>query len=379
MKDGVLTRGFFGAEDCVISEFEAHCARELDPSQVPYAADIQRNVPIYETAILEGDRRAVMAEWARVLRAGPGVLVIRQGCPDHDAIDAASAEFEGIISEEKDLAQADHFAAAGNNDRVWNSLQKLCLRAPKVFAKYFAAPAMDAACEAWLGPAYQMTTQVNLVRPGGEAQRAHRDYHLGFQEPQILAQFPAHVHELSPFLTLQGAVAHCDMPVESGPTKLLPFSQDYGPGYVAYRLPEFQAHFEQHHIQLGLSKGDTLFFNPALFHAAGANRSSDVQRMVNLMQIGSAMGRTLEVVDRVAMCKALYPVMQRSEPGAARDAVIAACAGGYSFPTNLDTDPPIGGLAPQTQAALFHSALEDGMSFEAFSDAIDQQATRKIA
>ena len=32
---------------------------------------------------------------------------------------------------------------------------------------------------------------------------------------------------MSPVLTLQGAVAHCDMPIESGPTMLLPYSQRF--------------------------------------------------------------------------------------------------------------------------------------------------------
>ena len=40
-----------------------------------------------------------------------------------------------------------------------------------------------------------------------------------------LASYPAHLHRTSPVLTLQGAVAHCDMPVESGPTMYLPHSQ----------------------------------------------------------------------------------------------------------------------------------------------------------
>lgn len=30
--------------------------------------------------------------------------------------------------------------------------------------------------EAWLGPGYQLTAQVNVVRPGGKAQEPHRDY-----------------------------------------------------------------------------------------------------------------------------------------------------------------------------------------------------------
>ncbi len=67
-----------------------------------------------------------------------------------------------------------------------------------------------------------MTSQVNVVRPGGKAQDPHRDYHLGFLSNEVAARYPAHVHLLSPVLTLQGAVAHSDMPVESGPTMYLP-------------------------------------------------------------------------------------------------------------------------------------------------------------
>ncbi len=38
-------------------------------------------------------------------------------------------------------------------------------------------------------------------------------------------------------LTLQGAVAHVDMPVESGPTLYLPHSQKSTHGYLAYWIP----------------------------------------------------------------------------------------------------------------------------------------------
>ena len=168
-----------------------------------------------------------MAEWAWVLRESSGAIVLRNAYKDTTVIDEATKLYEDIIADEKlkSGGGADHFAAAGANDRIWNSLQKLCESSPDVFLRYFANEAIQAACEAWLGPNYQMTAQVNLVHPGGEAQQAHRDYHLGFQTAEVSALYPSHVHELSPALTLQGAIAHCDMPVESGPTKLLPFSQ----------------------------------------------------------------------------------------------------------------------------------------------------------
>ena len=68
---------------------------------------------------------------------------------------------------------------------------------------------------------------------------------MGFQTAEEIEGFPAHAHRLSPMLTLQGAVAHCDMPLESGPTLYLPFSQDFAPGYLAWRKPEFAALFRQ--------------------------------------------------------------------------------------------------------------------------------------
>ena len=53
-------------------------------------------------------------------------------------------------------------------------------------------------------------------------------------------------------LTLQGAVAHSDMPLESGPTLYLPHSQKYQPGYLAANRPGFADYFVAHHVQLPL-------------------------------------------------------------------------------------------------------------------------------
>jgi ectoine hydroxylase-related dioxygenase (phytanoyl-CoA dioxygenase family) len=386
MKDAA----YFDLDGCDLGEFAALTARSLSPAEVPLAAEVVLNVPVYDVPALAGTlsdparRRALLAEWAWVLGRSAGVLVLRSACRDISVIDAATEIHDRIIAAEKAATggRGDHFAKAGANDRIWNSLQKLCEADAEVFALYFGNAAIAAVCEAWLGPAYQMTAQVNLVRPGGSAQTAHRDYHLGFQTAEGAARFPAHVHDLSAAMTLQGAIAHCDMPVESGPTKLLPFSQLYRNGYMAYRRPDFAAYFEERCIQVPLAKGDALFFNPALFHAAGENRSADIQRMANLLQVSSAMGRAMEAVDREGMCRRLYPALQKLVAeerigGADLDAAIAACAEGYSFPTNLDRDPPVGGLAPKTQAALFHDALAAGHSPEAFAARLAEQTQRR--
>jgi len=378
--------GFFDAADCDLRDFADLVSRTDLNDGLEHAETVAKNIPVYDAAALDGALRdpvarlPVLSEWAHVLRDGAGVLVLRRAYADTAQIDSATALYDRIIAEEKAASGggADHFATAGANDRIWNSLQKLCEADPKAFARYFGNVAIASACDAWLGPNWQMTAQVNLVRPGGAAQQAHRDYHLGFQTAEISALYPAHVHDLTPALTLQGAVAHTDMPIESGPTKLLPLSQLYRPGYVAWRRQDFRDFFEAHHVQMPLSKGDAVFFNPALFHAAGANISTDIQRMANLLQVSSAFGRAMESIDRAAMCRRLYPVLASLDMDRAdRDAAIASCAEGYSFPTNLDRDPPAGGLAPETQAALFRRALDAGWPPEDFAEALAAQNDRR--
>jgi ectoine hydroxylase-related dioxygenase (phytanoyl-CoA dioxygenase family) len=318
-----------------------------------------------------------MEEWAHVFAHGAGILVIKQGVSDHSVIDRASTVFDQIIADEKRAAKGggDHFAKPGANDRIWNSLEKHCLADPANFAAYYSSHGIALASEAWLGPAYQMTAQVNRVNPGGAAQTPHRDYHLGFMSGARMAQFPAHIHAVSPTLTLQGAVAHCDMPVETGPTMLLPFSQQFFEGYLAFSRPEFQAHFAAHYVQLPLQKGDLVFFNPAVMHGAGTNHTTDRFRMVNLLQVSSAFGRAMETVNRTRMVRALYPVL-RTASGLSLENVIAATAEGYPFPTNLDSNPPVGGMAPKTQADYLRQALSAGQSEAEFFltlEALDQK------
>lgn len=387
-----VTDGYYHADACALSDFSALTAQSVNRDDIPHAADASKNIPVYDMAALAGmldhaeERRMLMAEWARILQQGAGVFVLRKAYADTSGIDAATETFNRIIADEKARkgAGADHFAAAGSNDRIWNSLQKLCEADPETFIRYHANPAVDAACEAWLGPNYQMTAQVNLVHPGGEAQQAHRDYHLGFQTAEVSAQYPAHVHDLSPLMTLQGGIAHGDTPLEAGPTKFLPFSQLYRPGYAAWRRAEFRDYFEAHCVQVPFQKGDALFFNPALFHAAGANTSTGVHRLVNLLQVSSAFGRAMETVDRLRMCTVSFPaykdiVSSQALAGRSLDAAIAATAEGYAFPTNLDSDPPSDGLAPQSQAALLREAIMDGWTADAFNSALAAQYARKSA
>jgi ectoine hydroxylase-related dioxygenase (phytanoyl-CoA dioxygenase family) len=368
---------WFTAADCRLEDFRALVEQKTDLSGYPHATDVESNVLIY-SGLPAGDTREVQAELARALLYGPGVVVFK-GAFAAGVVDRATDVFAAMIAEQRasGIVRGDHFAKPGANDRIWGALDKFALRDPAAFADYYANDVLALISSAWLGAGYQVTSQVNVVNPGGQAQVAHRDYHLGFMSQEQASRYPAHVHALSPALTLQGAVAHVDMPTETGPTLYLPHSQKYPAGYLAFHQPEFTAYFEQNYVQLPLEKGDAAFFNPALFHGAGTNQSPDVRRMANLLQVSSAFGRAMETVDRTAMCRALYPVL-RSFDGAVAN-VVAASAEGYAFPTNLDRDQPIGGLAPQSQAELLSQALAEGWDDAAFTEALDAQQERRLA
>src|SRR3954454_21825746 len=380
--------GWLSAADCSIDDFAAVVEQQTDPSDYPYADSVDRNVLVYGERLRAamddaGGRAAVQSELIRALTDGPGIVVFKQAFGDLSVVDRASEAFLAQIAAEKaaGVAGGDHFAKPGANDRVWGALDKLAVNEPEVFADYYANDVLALVSEAWLGPSYQVTSQVNVVNPGGEAQVAHRDYHLGFMDREQAQAYPAQVHALSPVLTLQGAVAHVDMPVETGPTLYLPHSQKYPSGYLAYHDPAFTAYFDEHRVQLPLAKGDAAFFNPALFHGAGTNRTPDVRRMANLLQVSSAFGRAMETVDTAAICVAVHPVLrrwrhERRDPRAIAR-VVTAGAEGYPFPTNLDLDQPIGSLAPQSQAGLWSQALEEDWDTERLVAALGAQEDRR--
>jgi ectoine hydroxylase-related dioxygenase (phytanoyl-CoA dioxygenase family) len=374
---------------CDVRDLARIVATHTSASDYPFASSIDRGVPLYDSALLRkrlreaGARQALMSEWVRVFSDGPGVLALLGAFDDALLVDEVTRQFHAMIEDERGrIGGGDHFAQAGANDRVWNALEKLCVRDPELFARYYANDLLALVCEAWLGPGYQMTSQVNRVNPGGAAQSPHRDYHLGFLTADSAARYPAHVHRLSPVLTLQGAVAHVDMPLESGPTLYLPHSHKYLQGYLVAGQPSFREFFDAHHVQLPLERGDAVFFNPALMHAAGHNRTTHIHRTANLLQISSAFGRAMETVDRKRMCRALYPALRRLREAARLDSesidrAIASCAEGYSFPTDLDRDPPIGGLAPESQQGLVRRAVAEAWSIEQFEEALEAQAVKK--
>ncbi|KAJ6169384.1 hypothetical protein N7497_002227 [Penicillium chrysogenum] len=318
-----------------------------DPATYPLASEVKSNIPIYDLAALEAAGltsdliNRLQDEWHHILHTGPGVYVLRSmyaPAKYETTLNTTNAAFNEIIAREaaqSDNKKGDHFASAS-------------------------------------------LAQVNAVHPGGAAQEAHRDYHLGFQEEVACKRYPATTQLTSQFLTLQGAVAHTDMPVVSGPTRFLPFSQTYKPGYLAWRKAEFRDFFQERYVALPLSFGDGLFFNPALFHAAGANlmdpEDGGVQTLVVLL--GSLWRRLIlcrllrrlgiywfsgsGLLGGVLAGQELDPETHSLEQRGIR-AFVQAVAEGYPFPTNLDRRPPgVGGMAPESEQDIIVRGLQAG-------------------
>ena len=336
-----VMRSYYSAAECDLHEFSQLLrVSSGDPAELRFASEVVHGgIGIYDAKELSdsnGNGRHIELELARLMLEGSGIAVFRRAF-EPALVESVTRAFNALIVGASAPAR-DHFAKPGANDRVWNALEKLAVSDPALFVQYYSNDTIAMVSRAWLGPNYQITSQLNVVKPGGDAQEPHRDYHLGFATDALASLFPAHVHLITPMLTLQGAVAHSDMPVRSGPTTYLPHSHKYKPGYVAFRRDDFKQFYEEHkvtapptntaqlstlvpstqgcndpfgrtcriraaaarmqrtyiipactmpcaQVQLELRKGDAVFFNPAVFHAAGRNTSKDIQRMANLLQV----------------------------------------------------------------------------------------------
>lgn len=367
----IPTRVFSADEQPSLKDFAALCEQQISKQNYPLSSSVEKNIPSYDLLSFSLDDQVsinrLQDEWNDVLLRGPGVFVVKHLYTSKSLIERVNEVYNKIIAAEASSAKGDHFAASSANSRIWNSFSKHGLADPSTFAEYYSNPWLAHICASWLGPAYRITTQVNIVRPGGAPQVAHRDYHLGFQTTESVVAFPRAMHVASQLLTLQGAVAHSDMPLASGPTRFLPFSQQFPPGFVAYRRPEFVEYFNGRWASLPLETGDGVFFNPALFHAAGENQTTDVQRSANLIQVSSAFGKPMETVDSLPLVEKCWDEMVNlvKEKGLGEEAkaLVAAVGEGYPFPTNLDRRPPApGGMAPESEQDLLLRGLTEGWS-----------------
>jgi hypothetical protein len=200
-----------------LTELQTLTQQLTSPTTYPLAKHIEKNIPIYDCQSFKlSDKKRIdrlQDELYHNLTSGPGVYVLKHFFSNLTAIDSANEAYEAIIASELSRTEGgkgDHFAPASANSRIWNSFSKHALQSPESFVAYFSNPWFKLVCDSYLGPQYRITTQVNIVRPGGKPQMPHRDYHLGFQTDEDVVAWPKAVHALSSLLTLQGAVAHTE-------------------------------------------------------------------------------------------------------------------------------------------------------------------------
>ena len=378
-------KSFFKVKDVNPKEFEDIIKNKAKKEDFTLCDDLQKNVPIYHSKKIFSakNKEDYKNELNYIFEKGPGVVVFKQMYEDLSLIDKKNEIFYEIHKEDKELyPEFSHFTGPNPNLRIWNTLEKAALKNSECFINYYKNPIIRLVSESWLGSFYQVTSQVNSVKPNGKAQSPHRDYHLGFQEDYTVEKFPLNAQVMSQMLTLQGAIAHSDMPIESGPTMLLPFSQQYPLGYLAYREKTFQDIFHENYIQLPLEKGDGVFFNPALFHGSGNNHSNS-DRIANLLQISSAFGKPMETLNFEKMTMSLYqPLLEKFiNKQIDREELENVClciCDNYSFPTNIAKDVPSQKTnTPQSTFELTYESILEKVPYETFKEKLKQKYEKR--
>jgi hypothetical protein len=79
----------------------------------------------------------------------------------------------------------------------------------------------------------------------------------------------------------------------------------------------------------------------------------------------------------------VYPALLAAQasgaPWEALANAVAAATEGYAFPTNLDRDPPVDGLAPASQRALVLRALEQQTPADVLTEQLVAHAERRVS
>ncbi len=90
-----------------------------------------------------------------------------------------------------------------------------------------------------------------------------------------------------------------------------------------------------------------------------------------------ARGRAMESCDRAAMARAVFPALFSLPDDGSLENAVAATAGGYAFPTDLDADPPVDGLAPPSPADVLLRAVRERWSASQLDEVLAGQTARR--
>ena len=259
--------------------------------------NIIKNIPIIKNSVfnpifnrlIPKEIHQIKKELNNTLVNESGILVVKNVIPIK-LINKTNKLIDDILYKQI-IPENDHFS---NNLRIWNFFEKFCINNPELFINYFKNPVFNLVFQSYLGPKYTVSSQINIVEPGSKSQIFHRDYHLGLMDYNDIEKYPKNIQISSSNLTLQCLIAHTNINKFNGSTKLLPYSQKIETGYLDIKKEKTLINCEENYIQLNLNAGDVLFFNPAVYHAAGSNNSF-YNRIGNILQINSAFSVPMEV------------------------------------------------------------------------------------
>ena len=256
----------------VLDDLVAVLSDRTDPGDYPHAAAVEQEVFVYDAdPALRRPPPRESAELVRALggRPGPGRRAAAPsrpggGGPGHRGVRRADRR-----AARHRYCRRDHFAPPGANDRVWNALEKLAVRAPGCSSTTTPTTSSRSCRRPGSGPGYQVTSQVNVVNPGGAgAGRAPR-------LPPRASCRTRRSRSTRRTCTGSPRCSPCrarsrtrDMPVESGPTLYLPHSQKYGPATSPGAAGVRRVLRARTTCSSRCATGDAAFFNPAVIHGA---------------------------------------------------------------------------------------------------------------
>ena len=88
-------QGYFSQQDCSSEAFLSLISETLPLADLNFASAIEKNIPIYDTRIVDdvlrsSSRQELLAEWAYVIGERSGIVVLKQDILDLDEVDEAS-------------------------------------------------------------------------------------------------------------------------------------------------------------------------------------------------------------------------------------------------------------------------------------------------
>src|SRR5882762_7209572 len=150
--------GTLTAENCRLDDLRAVLEQPTVAADYPHATEVVDGVLVYPAAVLAD---TPPTELAAALADGPGIVIVRDAFTAA-TVHRASSAFGALIAEQhaSGAQGGDHFARPGANDRIWNALGKLAAKDPETFVDYYSNETLALVSAAWLGPGYQVTSQV---------------------------------------------------------------------------------------------------------------------------------------------------------------------------------------------------------------------------